>query len=482
MFSDFGRFLFPWVEREPVAFLVIIVTGILLAGAFLLQKPGLPLKPWLLAARMTAALAFGLGFLGLSLLLEIFFQSSISGFSDLYTPYPPKGGMLSEEWRKEIELWGGPVAQYELSITHYVERTVTETVEQIQGPTLYRNLKVVEKLEQDSLMGFTGHVDIQRLDRPVQDPLYNAFLLDAVYEYEVLNQADEPTRASFAFPLPTTQNLRDFHVIVDGKEAAPRTIASSQVRWELPMRPHQTCRVIVSYRTQGREYFNYGVMEEKVIQHFSLVIALNTGDASSSITPQTEAVKNDVSTITGKTGKIISWVLSDPAILAPQINVWIWPAPRTNPLPGRVITLASGALQALLYFLPLVTLVLLICGQPVQLGRLVLLGAVFCLQFLGIMGTVSWFQTLPVPTVIFSLIGLSLVYFLDRKLRRLLQMLILFLYALCAVGYPISRFLPQESARNAFDGFFQSAMLLFLFGLTLLIRLRKKAHAPSHPV
>jgi hypothetical protein len=68
---------------------------------------------------------------------------------------------------------------------------------------------------------------------------------------------------------------------------------------------------------------------------------------------------------------------------------------------------------------------------------------------------------------------LAFDYYLLRSQPRLPLVLTLILAIVFNVGYPFAGFLPEGPARNSFDAIVLTIILLYLFSLTIFVRLRK---------
>jgi hypothetical protein len=130
------------------------------------------------------------------------------------------------------------------------------------------------------------------------------------------------------------------------------------------------------------------------------------------------------------------------------------------------------AARGLVLLLSLITLTLVICGENVSLGRLALVSALFCAQFLALTAVYpAWFNYVW-PVWLFSLATLALCYLVLKPVHRLPLVLALVFIALFAAAYPFVGLVPGERERNAIDGSLQAGMILYIFGLTLYTRIR----------
>lgn len=141
------------------------------------------------------------------------------------------------------------------------------------------------------------------------------------------------------------------------------------------------------------------------------------------------------------------------------------------------------AARAFLFFLVVAVLTLLIFGLKVDLGQIALLGILFIFPFLILMSGYFPYPDLISPsnlavyligmTPVISLIPLVMAFLLLRKtIPRLPLYLVLLLMALFMAGYVFISFLPDEQKRNSAEALIQSALIGYVFLLTLYTRVR----------
>jgi len=183
--------------------------------------------------------------------------------------------------------------------------------------------------------------------------------------------------------------------------------------------------------------------------------------------------------------KFFVWTI-DRAILAPRLGLDVYQRWPYAPYQEMIVTLAYAGRAALL-FLSLATITLLICGAPVELRQLALLGALFTLPFLTLMSSLvpapksispalfanSQVNTLPV----LGLLPLVFTFLTVRRLPRLPLTLTLVLMALFMGAYTFIARLPDEQKRNAVESMVQVGMIAYIFTLTLFVYVRRLAQS-----
>ncbi len=203
--------------------------------------------------------------------------------------------------------------------------------------------------------------------------------------------------------------------------------------------------------------------------------------------------------------KLITWTI-ERAILSPRMSLSLrqsWPY---APYQEMIVALPYAG-RALVLFLSLATLTMLICGAPASLRQIALLACLFALPYLVLMAggvpapssvapaQFARYQVNALPVI--SIVPLLLAFIVlrepagcrswhrdasllpDRPLDRLPLILILALLALFMAGYPFIGLVPNEQKRNAYESLVQAAMIAYVFGLTLYVRLRDFKQNPS---
>jgi hypothetical protein len=461
--------LVDWIVREPVAGLLALVTAALLFGAAYTasRQDGGGFGSWI--RRLVEALSATLLFLGLIGGFYFLLDSNYTTFSSLHGPFSRGGSLSFKEWQEARATWGDPLTQYELTVSHTFEEEVVEEIPRPDKPPLFRNTTEVKELPQESLVGFRGVVDIHQ--GVSGTPSFNVFNIVARYEYQVVNQSDIETTAEFSLPLSPDHPLERVSVTFDDREVPSLRVNPQAISWDVKMRPRQKSRVVLSYTTTGMEAFSYRVSEQREIRDFTLTISVESDNFYPVTSPEASAIRLDDHPTDSGSGRILTWTI-DRAVMAPILGVTMWQRARPYAPFDETIRILRNAAQALLLLLGVASMTLMICGSKFDLRQLALLAAVFCAQFLALMGMSLWLPAYKITLAMLSVMTLILSYFISRKLSRLPQVLVMIMVAFFSFGYPHAGLLPDGPQRNTFDGIVQASLIVYFFGLSLYVRVR----------
>lgn len=331
-----------------------------------------------------------------------------------------------------------------------------------------------QQVLQNSIVGFTGQVDLTLSEREKGYALYNGYIIDAHFEYAVVNDSELETEAEFTFPLSPEQTLyEDFVITIDGQDISPLLrFSADSVQWQMKMQPGQQSQVIVTYSSRGMETFYYQVPAKREIKDFVLTLTIDRLPVSLLNYPQGCLTPTEIRPTDDQKGSILTWKF-DRAVTVAGLGVAL-PAPEQ---PGaQVLRVLWNSPYALTLLVTMVSLTLLIRGESVRFLDLALLSGVYCVQFL-IMAAVSDFVFGFWGSLVLGacLTGL-LTFFLFRRLHsRLLRILVYALVGFFTLVYPLAGLLEQATHRSAFENLVQVGLIVYIFGLSLYT-----SSQPSH--
>jgi hypothetical protein len=470
-----------WISAEPSAILWLGIASVLLFGltySRLKDRTGYSLWRVLLTALVNSLVLIALAVMSYSLL-----DSGYKAFFNVYGPFVASGTVSNRGWNVARKAYGGAYDQQDLQVMQYVTVITQQVVQpaKAQDPPLYRNVKVEQLLDQNSINGFRGkvNVDVTANDR---SDTFNGFGLNADYEYDIVNPSTTEVRAEFRFPVSfETKVYKDISITANGKEV-PWRMAGNAIYWEGPMVPGEKQVVSIKFSALGLNRFQFAIPDQHLITKFSLVVTVNTNE----YLLQTEPANGGIQTHIEKTsqGSAITWKI-DNAIVSPKLGFSLiqgWPfAPRQEML---VILPYAG--RASILFLALVVLTLVICNADVRLPSLAFLSVLFMLPFLLLMSGVIphpvWvtsaqladYQVKMLPVI--TLLSIVLAFFVMRRSPRLPFVLILVFMALFIGGYPLIGLLDEQKGKSI-ETLVQVGIIAYVFLLTLILRLRKVGEA-----
>lgn len=465
MFGAFGGVLADWSTREPSASLLMFVTAVLLFSAVFLRLRRKPLGTSVGAGALSGGLVAVLVFVGAVGSFYFLLDSGYKAFAPVADSLA-KGEHLLDEIRVTQKLWGAFITQTDMNVSHSRIRVHIQQVFAPGQPTRYVNNPIREAVEQESLAGFTGNVSIHRIDARM-----NTYIVEARYEYQVVNESEFQTNAHFQFPLAAQHVYQQVIVQVNGKEIKlPGRLSNYALEWDLDMRPHETAVVVVSYTARGMGSYYFSVPTRRAIRNFSLTMTVDSRDIRGSTSPTSTAIDYHSEGTEG--GYRLIWKI-DQAIMTPTLGIQFVSPPITDPSQGEAIQLLRYMPRGLMLFGIVFVLTLIICGTPVDLKKFVLLLGLFSTPFLAVMGFDLLRVNYLITWIVASLMVFLVFFRLYRGLARLPLVLASILLLLFMVGYPFAGFLETAPQRNSFDTAVQAGILLYVFGLALYTRVRK---------
>lgn len=464
-----------WFTVEPTISLLMTIAAIVIFSSALAKahEPGVSFWPWL--RRLLEASIGAILFVGLLWAFRSILNNNNSTFNSTH-------GSLSEINRQSAySIWGRPHYQQELSVQHFIEKTVQEEIPQADPsqPPLYKNTVVREEVLQNSITGFIGNVAMTLNEREKGYALYSGYVVDANLQYNIINDSDLTTETDFLFPLSPGQTLyNNFKITMDNQDLSSQLhIGGDVVQWQTTMTPHQQSTIVVVYQSRGMDTFTYQIPTQREIKNFALTLTVDRLPVSLLNYPGSTLTPSEVKPTPDGRGSILSWKL-DGAITAAGMGV----ALQQPEQPGAdVLRVLWNSPYALSLLGAMLALTLIIRGQPVRFLDLALIASAYCVQFLIMAATSDWVLGFWGSLILGAAFTGFLTFLLYRKVKsRLLKILIYGLVAFFTVAYPLSGLLTDSTQRNSFEGLVQVGLIVYLFGLSLYTRL-EQAPLPLQP-
>ena len=291
-------------------------------------------------------------------------------------------------------------------------------------------------------------------------------------EYQVVNDSDIATDATFTFPLSAGQTLfEDFVVTMDDKDlSADLRFATDLVSWTTKMKPHQKSMIHITYSSRGMDYFYYQIPIQREIKDFVLTLTVDRLPVSLLNYPDGVITPTKIESTPDGNGSILTWEL-DRAITVAGMGVALVQPQQPGAQVLRVLVISPYALTLLGAML---ALTMLIWGLKVQFLDLALLSAVYTMQFLLMSAISDYFFGFWGSLLLGAALTLFLAFLLFRKLpSRPLRIIIYLLVAFFTVAYPLSGLLTELSDQNAFNMLLQAGLILYITILSLYVNNRK---------
>jgi hypothetical protein len=456
-----------WMTVEPAVGLMMIIAAIVIFGASFVGSQENAFWPWV--RRVIEAAVRSLLFLGLLWAFRAI-------LNDNYTTFNSTHGSVSQaNLQSARSIWGQPHIQRELSVNHWIETVEQEEIprEDPSQPPLYRNIELRKLVPQNSILSFSGQVDLTLSEREKGYAYYSGFEVNCRLEYEVINDSDLETEAEFNFPLSPNQTMYEsFQITVDGQDISSQLrVAEDNVWWKETMKPQERQQIAITYTSRGMDYFYYQVPVKREIKDFKLTLMVDRLPVSMLNYPEGCLTPKEIRPTLDGQGSILMWTL-DRAITTAGMGVAL-PSPEQ---PGAdVIRVLWRSPYALTLLIATLGLTLLIRGEPVRFLDLALLASTYCVQFLVMAAISDFFFGFWGSLIVGAILTGLMAFLLFRKHpSRLLRILVLILVAFFAVLYPLSGLLSDVAQRNSFEGGVQAGLIVYLFGLSLYTRLSKR--------
>jgi hypothetical protein len=471
--SDLLNKAINWINVEPTVGLLMAITALVLFGSAFrnYQETSTAFWPWLkklLEVSVSALVAAAL-FVGLMWAFRIILNDNVASF------YSTHGSLSDASRSSAFTIWGRPHEQIELTVNHSIE--VEELEEQPrenpEDPPTYKTILVRKDVPQNSIVGFTGDVDMKLSEREKGYAFYSGYVLDVKFVYEIINDSVHETDAIFNFPLSYGQTLfENFVITMDGQDLSPKLrINSNVVVWETKMKPHQKSEIVITYSSRGMDYFYYQIPVQREIKNFILTLTVDRLPVSLVNYPDGIITPTDIKPTANKLGSILTWNLNN-AITVAGMGVSLLPPEQPGADVLRVLVISPYALTLLGAML---ALTMIIWGASIRFLDLSLLSAVYSMQFLFMAAISDYFFGFWGSLIIGAALTLFLSYLLFcrlpiRQMRISIYMLIIFF----TVVYPLSGLLTELSQQNAFHALLQVGMILYITGLSLYVNGLKK--------
>jgi len=466
-----GSSIVNWLSAEPIAGAITIVTALLLFSIPFAQLWSKPLpgieRIWQIAAIFSRTGSF------LALVLSGYYLLNANTLSFGKTLNNLISG--GEAGQKAVEKlhtnWGTSLYEKELEVKHFVtEEYIEEIVQRKDNSTLYLPRQKTVELEQESISAFSGNLDIYLIN-----PETNNFRVDATHIYAISNQSDRVTTAWFAFSLAGTRTYENFSVEVDGKKLN-WNVAGNEITWETSMQPQQTSQVKIKYQTSGTEQYTYQVRKARAIQDFSLTVSVNSTKIYQSVKPDSSSIQYTYQQSKDKDGFVLDWKI-DQAIMAPIFRIGF--AKPGQVLSPSVIKVLQYSARSFIFLISLATLTLIICKLPINLWQLAMIAGIYISQYLALIALYPIVKNYIFPLFLLSIPAFLLYTRITKGMQRSGIILIMLLLAIFSLIFPFASLLPGERERNAVDGILLAGIIIYIFGLTLSVRILPNPKTPE---
>jgi len=442
----------------------MITTAVVLFGsAFRAHKETSgDLWPWV--RRIIEAAVGAVLFIGLLWAFRAILNDNTSTFHSTH-------GSLSDANRASAwSIWGRPHTQIELTVNHSHEVEVEEELprEDPTQPPLYRTVMQRQDVPQNSIVGFTGDVEMRLSEREKGYALYSGYTIDVTLNYDVVNDSSFETDATFTFPLTPGQTLFENLVIKmdDHDLSSDLRFAQDMVSWTTKMEPHQRNNLVITYSSRGMDYFYYQIPVQREIKNFILTLTIDRLPVSLLNYPYGVITPTEIKPTSDGRGSILTWEL-DRAITVAGMGVALIQPEQPGAQVLRVLALSPYALTLLGAML---ALTMLIWGLQVRFLDLALLSAVYTMQFLLMAAISDYFFGFWGSLLAGAALTLFLSYLLFRKLpSRPLRIIIYILVAFFTIVYPLSGLLTELAQQNTFDILLQVGLILYIVVLSLYV-------------
>ncbi len=476
--SELFNKLINWINVEPTVGLMMAITALVLFGSAFrnYKETSGEFWPWVRSLLETSivALVGAILFVGLMWSFRIILNDNVSSF------YSTHGSLSDASRSSAFTIWGRPHEQIELTVHHSIE--VEELEEQPREnpedePT-YKTILVRKDVPQNSIVGFTGDVNMKLSEREKGYAFYSGYVLDVKFVYEVVNDSNFETDATFNFPLSYGQTLfEDFVIRMDDKDLSPQLrINSNVVLWETKMKPHQRSEIEITYSSRGMDYFYYQIPVQREIKNFILTLTVDRLPVSLVNYPDGIITPTDIKPTPDQLGSILTWNL-DHAITVAGMGVSLLPPEQPGAKVLRVLVISPYALTLLGAML---ALTMIIWGTSVRFLDLSLLSAVYSMQFLLMAAISDYVFGFWGSLVIGAALTLFFSYLLFRRLpTRPMRISVYTLVIFFTIVYPLSGLLTELSQQNAFHALMQVGMILYITVLSLYVNGSKINTAPQ---
>lgn len=451
-----------WFVVEPAISLLMITTALVLFASALSKtgETGDRFWPWL--RRIIEASISAVLFIGLLWAFRAILNDNIQTFNATH-------GSLTEANRVSAwSIWGRPHTQLDLVLEHYIEVEVREEIprEDPAAAPVYRTFIERQVVPQNSIVAFQGDVQMTLSEREKGYALYSGFIIDAIFQYSVINDSDQKTEAEFTFPLSIGQTLfQDFQITMDGQDiSTDLRFLEDTVSWLVKMKPYQESVVEVAYSSRGMDYFYYQIPFQREIKDFTLVLDIDRLPTHLLNYPERVLTPTNIESINQGRGSRLTWNL-DHAVTTAGMGVALLQPEQPG---AKVLRVLWNSPYALSLLGAMLALTLLIWGEPVHFIDLALLAAVYSVQFLIMAGVSDYFFGFWGSMLLGAAITASMTFLLFRKISsKRLRIIIYSLVGFFTLVYPLAGLLTEVTHSNSFDNLVLVGMILYVFGLSI---------------
>lgn len=457
-----------WFTLEPAVSMLMVTTAVVLFGSAFTSYKETSGNFWPWMRKIIEAAVSAVLFLGLMWAFRAILNDNTS------TYYSTHGSLSDISRESAWSIWGRPHTQVELTVNHTHEVEVKEELprEDPTSPPIYRTIIQTQEVPQNSILSFNGDAQMKLSERQKGYALYSGYTVDVDLEYQIINDSDITTDATFTFPLSTGQTLfEDFVVTMDDKDLSPDLrFATDLVSWTTKMKPHQKSTIHITYSSRGMDYFYYQIPIQREIKDFVLTLTIDRLPVSLLNYPNGVITPTKIESTPDGNGSILTWEL-DRAITVAGMGVALVQPQQPGAQVLRVLVISPYALTLLGAML---ALTMLIWGLNVQFLDLALLSAVYTMQFLLMSAISDYFFGFWGSLLLGAGLTLLLTILLFRKLpSRPLRIIIYLLVAFFTIAYPLSGLLTELSDQNAFNMLLQAGLILYITILSLYASNRK---------
>ncbi len=461
-----GRF-FNWMEFEPaIGIMMVVAALVLFVKAYNKNGAFQPATLWEWMRRLIEAASVALLFLGLLWAFRVI-------LNDNYVDFRKTHGRISEANYESVKrIWGAPHVQRELHIVHYTGRTVKEEIprEDPSKPPLYRMRTETVEVEQNSILGAQGDIELTPNRRKKGSAYYNGFDLKVYLAYDVRNNSPETTDAHFSFPVYSEQmSFENFKILENGADISnDLRFSATKIRWRRSMPPDERYKIEVSYDSRGLDYFYYRIPYPREIRDFSLQITVNNLPLADVNYPEGCITPTQLSETKDGKGVRLEWIL-DRAVTTAGMGIAL-PKPEQ---PGAKVSLVlRNSPYAFTMLLVAVCLTLLIQLEEISFVEFALLSAVYCLLFF-VMSSISGFVGFWGSLILGNCLTLGLSFLLYRKHPvKLTRQLILSLTGFFTVIYPLSGLFSRY--QKSFSGVVLIGLIVYVFSIAFYARIKNR--------
>jgi len=453
-----------WFTLEPAVSMLMITTAIVLFGSAFKSYKETSGNFWPWTRRIIEASVAAILFLGLMWAFRAILNDNVNTF------YSTHGSVSDISRESAWSIWGRPHTQIELTVNHTHEVEVKEELprEDPTQPPIYRTVTQNQEVPQNSITGFVGDVKMYLSERQKGYALYSGYTLDVTLNYDIINDSNIETDATFTFPLSPEQTLfENFVVTMDATDLSPDLrFTPDTISWTTKMKPHQQSKVVINYASRGMDYFYYQIPVQREIKNFLLTLTIDRLPVSLLNYPDRVITPTDIQPTEDGQGSILTWNL-DRAITTAGMGVSLIQPEQPGAQVLRVLVLSPYAITLLGAML---ALTMLIWGMQVRFLDLALLSAVYTMQFLLMSAISDYFFGFWGSLLVGAGLTLFLSFLLFRKLpSHSLRVVIYILVVFFTIIYPLSGLLTELSQQNAFNMLLQAGLILYITGLSLYV-------------